>query len=168
MINWAYFPKNKRADDMSLFVVKAFETVVNQIDSDECQLKSNEVLAAVCPILEKKGFRVEKGKGEDEKITVPVLFGVNGKVDKAFDADAYCEAEHYVIEVEAGRAVLNYQFLKDFLEACMMSDVDYLCIALRNRYLKSPDFSKVCTFFEAIYASNRLGIPLKGMLIIGY
>ena len=30
------------------------------------------------------------------------------------------------------------------------------------------DFSKVCTFFDSQYASGRLGIPLSGLLIIGY
>lgn len=50
----------------------------------------------------------------------------------------------------------------------MMSDVDYLCIAVRNIYLKSNDFKKVSDFFDSFYTSNRISIPLKGVLIIGY
>jgi hypothetical protein len=38
----------------------------------------------------------------------------------------------YVVEVEAGRGVVNYQFLKDFFEACTMVGVEKLCIAVRN------------------------------------
>ena len=32
----------------------------------------------------------------------------------------------------------------------------------------ADDFSKVCTFFDSLYASGRLGITLSGLLIIGY
>lgn len=49
-----------------------------------------------------------------------------------------------------------------------MSGVDKLCIAVRNIYSNSNDFDKVCTFFDSLYASGRLGIPLNGLLIIGY
>ena len=67
-----------------------------------------------------------------------------------------------------GRAVTNYQFLKDFFESCCMDDADYLCIAVRLLYRKNDDYKKVCEFFDAMYASNKFSIPLKGILIIGY
>ncbi len=99
---------------------------------------------------------------------MPVLFGKNGKVDLNFEVDGYSEKLKTVIEVEAGRAVSNYQFLKDFYESCMMHDVDYFCVAVKNIYRNSNDFDKVCDFFRALYSSNRLEIPLKGILVIGY
>lgn len=49
-----------------------------------------------------------------------------------------------------------------------MSNVDKICIAVRNKYRGSTDFQKVCTFFDSVYSSGRLGIPLSGILIIGY
>ncbi|AEW21273.1 hypothetical protein BFO_0629 [Tannerella forsythia 92A2] len=49
-----------------------------------------------------------------------------------------------------------------------MSDVDYLVIAVRNIYRKNQDFEKVISFFNTLYASGRLILPLKGILIIGY
>jgi len=70
--------------------------------------------------------------------------------------------------VEAGRAVVNNQFLKDFFEACMMQDVDYVVIAVRNDYRGNNDFEAVCAFFEALYASQRMILPLKGVTLIGY
>jgi hypothetical protein len=70
--------------------------------------------------------------------------------------------------VEAGRGVTNYQFLKDLFQACMMHEVSYLAIAVRNKYRNSHDYEKVQTFFETLYASQRLTLPLKGRLIIGY
>lgn len=50
----------------------------------------------------------------------------------------------------------------------MMQDVDYLVIAVRNIYNKSADFDKVCKFFDVLYASDCLILPLKGILVIGY
>ena len=168
MINWMYFPKNKRLDDVFSLVVKAFENVASDIDSATHELKSDDVLAIVRPGLEECCFTVEKSKRCEDLVSVPVLFGLNGKIEKSFEADAYYEDAKYVIEVEAGRGVTNYQFLKDFFEACTMHDVDKLCIAVRNRYRTSDDFDKVCKFFDAIYASGRLGVPPDGILIIGY
>ena len=68
----------------------------------------------------------------------------------------------------AGRGVMNNQFLKDFFEACIMVDVDYCIIAVRDTYLKQKDFEKVKDFFDSMYASGRMNIPLKGLLIVGY
>ncbi len=168
MINWQYYPKSDKAPELADDVVKAFRKVLPAIDSAQHTLESNAVLLAVRPHLEPKGFRVESGKQQKEKITVPVLFGRNGGLDKAFDADAYNEEQGFVIEVEAGRAVANNQFLKDFFQACMMHGVSYLAIAVRNTYRTSKDFDSVLKFFDALYASNRLQLPLKGLLIIGY
>jgi len=49
-----------------------------------------------------------------------------------------------------------------------MQGVDYLAIAIRQDYRGSNDFEKVCTFFETIFSSNRLTLPLNGILILGY
>ena len=159
MVNWIHFPKNKPLDEVSAQIVKAFEAVDATIDSYTHQLKSDEVLTAVRPGLEALGFDVEKSKKSDDLVAVPVLYGVNGKIEKAFEADGY---------LSTAGAVVNYQFLKDFFEACTMVGVDKLCIAVRNKYRAFNDFDRVCKFFEAMYASNRLGIPLSGLLIIGY
>lgn len=168
MINWMYFPKNKYPDEISIKVVKAFESVSEVIDSYSNKLKSDEVLASVRPKLEKIGFSVEKSKKTDDIIAVPVLYGLNGKVEKSFEADGYLASFGYVIEVEAGRGVTNNQFLKDFFEACTMVGVDKLCICVRNIYGQNYDFNNVCKFFDSLYTSNRLVIPLSGLLIIGY
>ncbi|MBO6059985.1 MAG: hypothetical protein J6P67_07585, partial [Bacteroidaceae bacterium] len=98
-------------------------------------LKSNDMLALVRPYLEKNGFAVETGKSKDEQILVPVLFSENDEVDKSFAADALSDDHKIVIEVEAGRAVRNNQFLKDIFQACMMYEVEYLVIAVLNEYI---------------------------------
>ncbi len=149
--------------------MRCFDAVSTEIAShDNVGQASNEVLAKVRGGLEELGFLVETSKTAAGKITVPVLYGANGKVEKAFEADAYHPTQRTVVEVEAGRGVTNYQFLKDLFQACVMQDVDYAVIAIRQDYRGSDDFAKVVTFIETIYTSNRLILPLKGLLIIGY
>lgn len=175
-MRWNYYPRNKRADETSKAVINAFLEVENSISTTKNKLKSNNVLSIVRPELEKIDFIVERGGKNPVKIEVPVLFGENSKVEKYFKADAYLERENYVIEVEAGRGYSNHQFLKDFFEACTMTDVKYLCIAVEEEYKYmsegkvkiQKDFEKICAFFDSLYTSGRLGIPLEGLLIIGY
>lgn len=168
MLNWQFFPKSKVLPEHLNRVVKIFENKENLFNSDSFNFGSNEVLEFVRVDLENIGFQIEKSKKSNEKIKVPVLFGQNGKLEKYFDADGYSEAHKTVIEVEAGRAVTNYQFLKDLFQACMMYEVDFLVIAIRKKYKGNSDFQNVITFFDTLYASGRLQLPLKGILILGY
>jgi hypothetical protein len=168
LINWVYYPKSAKATPLALAVVEAFVQASDVIDSTKHELPSNGVLAEVAAGLTRAGFIVETGKRATEKISVPVLFGLNGRLDKTFDADAYHQSEGFVVEVEAGRGVVNNQFLKDLFQACMMHEVRYLATAVRNVYRRSPDFERVLRFFDTLYASNRLRLPLEGILIVGY
>ena len=169
MINWIYFPLCDRPPKLVYEIADVFEKVASDIDSATHPVQeSNVVLAKVRDGLIALGFKVESGKKAVEKIKVPVLFGQKGKTIKAFEADAYYEAMGFVIEVEAGRGVTNFQFLKDLFQACMMNEVQYMAIAVRNQYGSSKDYEKLQTFFETLYASQRLVLPLKGILIIGY
>jgi hypothetical protein len=167
-VQWVYFPKSSKPSIKSVEVVGAFQSVETLMDSSKYDHPSNTVLALVRTRLQDIGFLVEAGKSHGDRIQVPVLFGLNGRLEKSFDADAYHEDEGFVIEVEAGRAVVNYQFLKDFFQACMMNDVNYLAIAVRNTYRNRKDFEIVTRFFETLYASSRLAVPLQGILVIGY
>ena len=167
-MKWTYFPKNKKITDELMQVVSVFDIQKHNIDSFSKQLKSDEVLATVASGLESIGYKVEHSKRDVDKIKMPVLYGECGAIALNFEADAFNEDNGIVIEVEAGRAVTNYQFLKDFFEACCMYDAQYLCIAVRKTYSNRPDYEKVCDFFNAMYASDRFSVPLKGVLIIGY
>jgi hypothetical protein len=168
MINWQYYPKSDAAPEIATVVIGVFEAAAAEIDSESNTLESNLVLAALADRLVAANFVVESDKTNEGKVRVPVLFGRNGRLEKSFEADAYHREAGFVLEVEAGRGVVNNQFLKDLFQACMMHDVFYLGIAVRNVYRKSPDFEKVVRFFDTMYASNRLVLPLKGILVIGY
>lgn len=168
MINYQLFPKSQQISSDLLAVVNVFQTNEDSISSKTQELSSNEVLSVLTDGLEKIGFTVEKSKKKDDKIKIPVLFGRNGNLEKSFDADGVNLTTKTVIEVEAGRGVTNYQFLKDLFQACMMQEIDVLIIAIRNNYKGNSDFETVVTFFDTLYASDRLTLPLKRILIIGY
>ena len=168
MIDWQFFPKSKLIPIHLNKVVDVFEQNVKCINSKDHKLNSNQIMSILRDELELEGFIVEKSKKYNDKIKVPVLFGRKGEIEKYFEADAYNVELKTVIEIEAGRAVSNYQFLKDLFQACMMHEVNYLVISVRIDYRGNPDFKNVISFFETIYASGRLTLPLKGILIIGY
>ena len=148
-------------------VVKCFGQAEPEVSSGTMRHHSDKVLEILRPRLTNLGFVVEN-REQKQVIKVPVLFGKNGRLDKHFNVDAWHEAENTVLEIEAGRAKTNYQFLKDLFEACAMVDVKYLAIAVRKVYRRNKDFEDVLAFFDTIYASGRLGIPLDGVMIIGY
>jgi len=168
MINWTFYPSSSAPPDIIVSVVAVFDGTRNQISSSKHKLDSNAVLSRVAPGLAAAGFKVETGKKKANRIHVPVLFGKNGRVAKSFSADAYHEECGVVLEVEAGRAVDNNQFLKDLFQACMMQRVRHAAIAVRNNYRGHDDYSSVCTFFDTLYASSRLRLPLEGVLVLGY
>ena len=175
MINYQFFPRSHGLTKEMEQIVDCFKAV-DAAKTSNSQLRSNDMLGLVRPYLEKFGFKVESGKAKAAKIDVPVLFGENNAIDKSFFADAISTDGRIVIEVEAGRATRNNQFLKDIFQACMMFDVEYLVIAVLNEYhfnmggspKISKDYHEVKTFLETMYVSNRLRLPLKGILAIGY
>ncbi len=175
MINFQFFPRSRGVTPEIKAVIDCFK--VADVKKPKTHLVSNEMLELVRPDLEKIGFKVERGKGKDEKIDVPVLFGENNVIDKSFYADALSEDNRIVIEVESGRAVDNNQFLKDIFQASMMFGVEYLVIAVLNEYVRKKhrgepsvqhDYLTIKTFLETMYVSTRLQLPLKGILLIGY
>lgn len=168
MLKYQLFPRSAALTNQIRQVIGCFELVYDEIKSPENKLKSDDVLHVLRPHLEKVEFLVESGKTREEKIPVPVLFGLNDGVDKSFNADGISKDRKAVLEIEAGRAVANFAFLKDIFEACMMRGVEYLILAVRNDYKGRKDFEIVYTFLETLYVSGRLILPLKGILLIGY
>lgn len=175
MINYQFFPRSRGVTTEIQQIIDCFKAVDGERDSKQ-HLVSNDMLALLRPHLENVGFRVEQGKKKEEKIDVPVLFGENNVIDKSFYADALSADGHIVIEVEAGRAVYNNQFLKDIFQACMMYEVEYLVIAVLNEYSSLSngntvihrDYQIIKTFLETLYINGRLQLPLKGILLVGY
>ncbi len=167
-LRFQFFPRSIAVTPSIGLVVDCFQRNYEKISSNTRTLSSNQVLNILRDDLLESGFSVESGKKELDKIPVPVLFGLNNRIDKSFNADALSQDGKIVIEVEAGRAVDNNQFLKDIFQASMMFGVEYLVVAVRNNYRGGDDFEKIYAFIETMYISNRIVLPLKGILLIGY
>ena len=172
-MNWIFFPKHKQAPEHLLKVTEVFQKSFWRIDSckndtNKKRLKSDQVLKIIENRLKKLGYSVEKSKKKEEKIRRPVLYGTNGSEELAFEADAYSAKLKTVVEVEAGRALTNYQFLKDAFQASMMIETDYLVLAVRRCYRGRNDFDEIKKFIETIYLTNRIQLDLKGILLVGY
>ncbi len=168
MLNYQLFPRSFGITPEVEEVIKCFSLNYDKIKSPENNLNSNEVLGCISNELKVLNFKVEASKAKDDKIKIPVLFSLNNRIDKYFDADAVSSDGRIVLEVEAGRAYVNNQFLKDVFQACMMPSVEYLILAVRNDYRGNNDFSKIFQFFETLYINGRLQLPLKGIVLIGY
>ena len=168
MMQFQFFPRSVGLTEPIETVVECFQKADKDIGSASHKLTSDGVLKVVRPHLLHAGYRVEAGKHRDQKVKVPVLFGLNNTIDKYFDADAISPDGKIVVEIEAGRALDNYQFLKDIFQASLMCGVEYLVIAVRNRYRAQNTFDRISMFLETLYVSNRIRLPLHGILLIGY
>ena len=167
-LRWILFPRSARPVETVETLIGVLTKHHAKISSSKFKLESNGVLAVLAADLTKIGFTVERGKAAADKVSVPVLFGVNGEIEKSFNADAFHAEAGVVLEVEAGRAVSNNQFLKDLFQACAMQDAKHLVICVRNDYRGGNDFNTVRTFFETLYVSNRVHLPLTSVTVIGY
>lgn len=162
------FPRSFGVTDEIRAVIACFERNYDKIKSPDNKLSSDGVLKVISGDLKQLNFKVEESKAKIDKIEVAVLFTLNNQPDKYFHADAVSADGKIVLEVEAGRAYRNNQFLKDIFQACMMPEVDYLIISVRNFYHGTNDFNSIFQFLETLYISGRLQLPLKGIVLIGY
>ena len=180
-INWSYFPKTDPTPEELERIIDVFEKNFKEIDTikdeekidkglkkKQDRLQSDDILKFLENDFLDLNFKIETDKKKTSKIRVPVLFGHQSKTTQAFEVDGWHEENKVVLEIERGRAFANYQFLKDIFEASVMVNVDYLVLAVSNLYLGSNDFEKICVWLETIYATNRIKLSLKGILLVGY
>jgi len=133
---------------------------------------ATDALAAIRPRLVALSFEVEASKLKADKITRPVLFGEQGSVIVQYDVDAFHPGHGAVLEVEAGRGAASNADYRDLVRASLMVGVRYLILAMMLEYrgggqvMKSYEVAR--DRIDAIYASERLALPLDGLLLIGY
>jgi hypothetical protein len=76
------------------------------------------------------------------------------------------------LEVESGRGWQGNAVYRDLIRASIMQEVDYLLLGVRQQYkhanVTQNDFEKTREQVEAIYASARLNLPFKGLLVFGW
>ena len=175
--NWKYYPPRARPPEWALDIVAAFAEARDRIDSTlQLGMDSNAVLAELRPSLVALGFDVETGKARAEKIRRPVLFGDHGTEDLAYEVDAFHQGMGIALEVEAGRGVLGNAIYRDLIQTSLLIDAHFLVLGVLTEYhyksggkpMTSQNYRIVRSILDAIYASNRLSLPLEGILLIGY
>ena len=173
-MNFSYFPSNRKTPSFLCGVIEVFkkhEKAINSSANDgtnKNRLSSDDVLSIVTSDLIEEGFVVETSKRKADKIRIPVHVGAEKQARLFFEVDAWNKDTKVVIEVEAGRAFDNHQFLKDVFEAAMMTHVDYLVIAVRECYRGRNDYLKIYEWLDPFYSTNRIKLDLKGILLVGY
>lgn len=158
-------------------IVAAFASVQDKIDTRKVRgVTSNKALAELRPGLLELGFQVEAGKATAEKIRRPVLFGEAGHEDLAYEVDAFHPGHGIGFEVEAGRAIAGNAVYRDLIQTSLLVDARYLVLAVALEYhfkagkraAVGRDYEQARNLLDAIYASQRLKLPLQGILLIGY
>ena len=187
-ITWSYFPKTDPIPQELKEVIKIFEKNFKKIDTITAEevikdiiaktgkerkkikeaLDSDGILEILAQDFLDANYKIETSKKKINKIRIPVLYGEKGSTSQAFEPDGWHEENKIVLEIERGRAYANNQFLKDIFEASVMVNIDYLVLAVSNLYKQSKDYEKIVSWLETIYATNRIKLSLKGILLIGY
>ena len=161
-------------DKASQDIVRIFNDNVQVIGSEvqkkaleegKRSLSSNQVLSQIKDSLKTAGFVVEEGK---KRISCQVKA-------KTFNLDGLKDNQ-YALEVEASRATLGNQILKDILEIFLIDGIQFACIAVRKEYYfkkdgkidKSHDFDNTVIFLDPVMESSWVPRKIEGLLIIGY
>lgn len=168
--NWKSYPVNRPAPSWTEGVLDSFREVRATIDSIENHgVSSNMALAALRPGLEAEGFDVENGP---DRISRPVLFKENGGVEIEYRVDGFHPDHGVVLEVEAGRGAANNADYRDLVRTSLMVDSRFLVLAMMIEYRgggqTTRSYDNARKRLDAIYASDRLKLPLEGILLIGY
>jgi hypothetical protein len=168
--HWKSYPVNRPAPEWAEGVLTSFRNTKKAIDSIENHgVSSNEALAALRPELEELGFQIEKGPN---RISRPVLFKENGGVEIEYRVDGFHPDHGIVLEVEAGRGAANNADYRDLVRTSLMVDSKFLVLAMMIEYRgggqTTRSFENARKRLDAIYASDRLKLPLDGILLIGY
>jgi len=104
-----------------------------------------------------------------------VFFGEGGVPTVRYEIDAYNPEWRCGLEVEAGRAWMGNAVYRDLIQASVMVDVDFLCLAVSNTYKfksggrtnTSKDYDNTVSLADAIFGHSRLRLPY-GLIVVGY
>ena len=158
-------------------LIGVFNSAKTSIDTASIQgEKSDGILASLHPGLAQLGYQVEMSKKAIDKIERPVLFGDEGKPRVHYQIDAWLPDPGVVVEVEAGRGWMGNAFYRDLIRTSLIVGAKYLVIGMMESYVyatggkksTSHDYENARDQLDAIFASGRLQLPFKGVLLVGY
>ncbi|WP_435362765.1 hypothetical protein [Haloarchaeobius sp. DYHT-AS-18] len=175
-IRYYSYPRTEVPPDFAEKIVAVFrkhESIIGTENLDD-GLKSNEVLKEVRDDLMEVGFEVESGKGREEIIERPVLFGEDGEPELQYEVDGYHPQWRCGLEVEAGRAWKGNAIYRDLIQALVMVQVDTLVLAVPNVYkygsnnqINNRAFDKTKSVLDTLYSTHRFEAPYD-LILIGY
>ena len=172
---WSWFPRQQSPAAWVEPLAEVFAAHRTEIDSKTHKgLTSDGLLEVVRPGLIGLGWHVEAGKQAAQRIKRPVLYGDNGAVRVNQEIDAWHPHLRIIMELESGRGIMGNAVYRDLVRASLVADVDYLVIGVRQFYeygksaVNRNDFTTTRDLLDSIYASGRLGLPFKGILILGW
>lgn len=170
---WKFYPSRSKPPAWVADVVAAFAAAGSAIDSRANHgVTSDAALAAVRPGLVALGFDVESGKTRAGRIHRPVLFGEMGRPSVAYEIDGFHSGHGIVLEVEAGRGASNNADYRDLIRTSLIVDAEYLVLAMMLQYQAGAtvwrSYERTRRQIDAIYESERLRLPFRGLLLIGY
>jgi hypothetical protein len=170
---WKYYPSRSPAPEWVAGVVAAFATAGASIDSRANHgITSDAALAILRPSLVALGFEIEASKAKVDKIWRPVLFGELGRPLVSYEVDGFHPHHGIVLEVEAGRGAAGNADYRDLIRTSLVVDVDYLILGMMLEYktgkMTMRSYDRTREQIDAIYASERLTLPFKGILLVGY
>lgn len=171
--SWKFYPSRTSAPDWVADVTATFAAAAPEIDSRKTHgVTSDAALAALRPGLVQLGFEIEAGKTTAGKIRRPVLYGENGRAIVAYEVDGFHPGSGIVLEIEAGRGAAGNADYRDLIRTSLIVDAEYLILGMRLEYRTGKttmrSYERTRDQIDAIYASERLQLPFKGILLIGY
>jgi len=169
---WSFYPRNIEIPKWVSEFVDVVRDNQKSLQPVAGTLTSDMALAVLRPGLTDIGYQVE---GEVVgKIKRPVLFGDEGTPRITYEVDAFHPEHKVLVEIEAGRGWQGNAVFRDIVRTSLIADADFLVIGMLQQYTFGKNntvnrsYDAARSLFDAIYASGRLGLPFKGVLLFGY
>lgn len=176
-IRFCTYPQTEPPPVFASSLVSVFARHHAQISTEDLPkgLTSNEVLALLSTDLTALGFTVETGRTRAGKVDRPVFYGENGQPSLRYQIDGFHPTWRCGIEIEAGRAWMGNAVYRDLIQASLMVDLEYLCLAVPRSYryqsggktTVSTDYDNTREVAAAVYGHSRIRMPYR-LLLVGY
>jgi hypothetical protein len=176
--SWQYFPRNAKPPQWVwdfIANVRAAEERISTVER-KTALGGDRVLQLLSTGLRELGFEVESSKKASDRIRRPVLFGGNGRPEVSYEIDAFHDGSGIAVEVEAARGARGNATYRDLVRTSLIVDAQYLALLLPTVYRYGSSgrevsvraYNECLDLLSALYASQRLQLPFRGVLLVGY
>jgi hypothetical protein len=177
---WQYYPLRSTpppwVHELVAVVEAAREFIDTSVADRSDRLTSDAVLTHLSTGLRALGYEIEVGKGREQKIRRPVLYGPWGRQRVAYEVDAVHDPLGIVLEVEAGRGAQSNAVHRDLIRASLIVDARFLALGVARQYRFARgrgfgvkhSYREATDLLDALYGSGRLILPFEGLLLFGY